>query len=225
MIENQGASVLVVEDDAFLNASIAKQLTRLGYTLSGCAYDAREAVELVHRKQPQVVLMDLQMIDPETGREDMSAGLKAASAIQQTCPTLVIALSAHESPDLIVRAGDAGIGAYLVKPASDGDLRRAITIASRRFSDLEKLKRPALAARSQDHEFSQAGYHSKSSEPLLHACAGCRRIRDQRGAWQAMEVYFTEQFQVRFSHGFCPECSLRLYPEVFSKSLPLEDVG
>jgi len=133
--------VLVVDDEAIVNTLVQTQLNNLGYEVAGSAFDGPEAVTLTLELKPDVVLMDLQMSDPETGRDERLAGLKAAQMIQENRPTPIILLTAYESPDLVQQASTAGVGAYLVKPARDNDLDRAITIALARFNDLMELKR------------------------------------------------------------------------------------
>lgn len=49
---------------------------------------------------------------------------------------------------------------------------------------------------------------------VLPICAGCRRIRDDQAYWQSVERYFKEHLDVDFSHGLCPDCLERLYPEI-----------
>jgi PAS domain S-box-containing protein len=48
---------------------------------------------------------------------------------------------------------------------------------------------------------------------LLSICASCKRIRDERGAWQPMESYIQSHSQAKFSHGLCTECIRKLYPD------------
>jgi len=48
---------------------------------------------------------------------------------------------------------------------------------------------------------------------LLPICAQCKRIRDDRGYWQNVEVYVSGHSQAQFTHGLCPECIRELYPE------------
>lgn len=48
---------------------------------------------------------------------------------------------------------------------------------------------------------------------LLPICAACRRIRDKQGAWHNIESYIRNHTEADFSHGICPECRKRLYPE------------
>lgn len=55
----------------------------------------------------------------------------------------------------------------------------------------------------------------KTLSGLLPTCAGCRKIRDDAGDWQDMETYISEHSDADFSHGLCPSCAQRLYPEVF----------
>jgi PAS domain S-box-containing protein len=55
----------------------------------------------------------------------------------------------------------------------------------------------------------------KTLSGLLPTCAGCRKIRDDAGEWQDMETYISEHSEAGFSHGLCPACAERLYPEVF----------
>jgi PAS domain-containing protein len=48
---------------------------------------------------------------------------------------------------------------------------------------------------------------------MLPVCMGCGQIRNQQGAWQKLPVYLKEQADVDVTHGLCPPCLERLYPE------------
>lgn len=48
---------------------------------------------------------------------------------------------------------------------------------------------------------------------LLPICAGCKKIRDDQGYWNQIEAYIQEHTDAKFSHGICPDCAKRLYPE------------
>lgn len=52
---------------------------------------------------------------------------------------------------------------------------------------------------------------------LLPICSSCKRVRDDSGYWNQIESYISAHADVRFSHGLCPDCAHRLYPEVFGK--------
>ena len=48
---------------------------------------------------------------------------------------------------------------------------------------------------------------------ILPICANCKKIRDDKGAWSQIEAYIGKHSDVQFSHGICPECAKKLYPE------------
>jgi len=55
---------------------------------------------------------------------------------------------------------------------------------------------------------------------IIPICSNCKKIRDDQDYWQSLESYFNEYIGVDFSHGICPTCMARLYPEL---AAPKED--
>ncbi len=55
----------------------------------------------------------------------------------------------------------------------------------------------------------------KTLKGLLPICANCKKIRDDSGYWQQIEVYIHEHTEADFSHGICPDCKKKLYPEYY----------
>ena len=53
----------------------------------------------------------------------------------------------------------------------------------------------------------------KHLEGMLPVCASCKRIRDEKNNWQQIESYVRERSDAEFSHGICPECAEKLYPQ------------
>ena len=62
-------------------------------------------------------------------------------------------------------------------------------------------------------ELQEALARVKTLSGLLPMCASCRKIRDKQGAWHNLESYIRQHTEADFSHGICPECRRRLYPE------------
>lgn len=54
----------------------------------------------------------------------------------------------------------------------------------------------------------------KVLQGLLPICASCKKIRDDKGYWNRIESYITDHSEATFSHGVCPACTKKLYPEV-----------
>ncbi len=53
----------------------------------------------------------------------------------------------------------------------------------------------------------------KTLRGLLPICASCKKIRDDRGYWSQIETYIGDRSDAEFTHGLCPECAKKLYPE------------
>lgn len=58
----------------------------------------------------------------------------------------------------------------------------------------------------------------KVLEGLLPICASCKKIRDDEGNWNQMEVYIRDHSEAEFSHGICPDCKDKLYPQLKSNT-------
>lgn len=51
---------------------------------------------------------------------------------------------------------------------------------------------------------------------LLPMCSACKKIRDDKGYWSRVETYLEQHSDVHFTHGLCPDCARRLYPDLFA---------
>lgn len=200
--------VLIAEDDYLVSKMIRGKLEETGYIIVGEAADGREAVDLTRAEQPDVVLMDIEM--------PYLNGIEAAAEIQQHCPTPVVILTAYDTPELIIKASEAGIGAYLRKPPHAKELQIAITVAMARFGDLMELDRLNEALQLRNKELQAALDQIKTLKGLLPICAQCKKIRDDEGYWHGVEVYIREHSDADFSHGICPSCLQILYPDFYS---------
>ena len=63
------------------------------------------------------------------------------------------------------------------------------------------------------HELQDPLAKIKTLRGLLPICASCKRIRDDKGYWNQIEAYIRDHSEAQFSHGICPECKRKLYPE------------
>jgi hypothetical protein len=63
-------------------------------------------------------------------------------------------------------------------------------------------------------ELSKALSEVKELKGLLPICSSCKKIRDEQGEWHVLEGYIQRRTDATFSHGVCPECLQRLYPEL-----------
>ncbi len=63
-------------------------------------------------------------------------------------------------------------------------------------------------------ELTEALSRIKTLEGIIPICASCKKVRDDKGFWQQVEGYLASRTSVEFSHGLCPECKERLYPDL-----------
>ena len=61
-------------------------------------------------------------------------------------------------------------------------------------------------------ELQEALDEVKALRGFIPICASCKNIRDDKGFWQQIEVYLSAHSDTKFSHGICPECAKKLYP-------------
>lgn len=66
-------------------------------------------------------------------------------------------------------------------------------------------------------ELQEALAKVKVLSGFIPICASCKKIRDDRGYWEQIEVYITEHSDALFSHGICPECARKLYPDHYKE--------
>ena len=58
----------------------------------------------------------------------------------------------------------------------------------------------------------------RSSSRIITICAECKKIRDNSGYWKQMESYIENHSEAKLSHGICPDCAEKLYPEFYVKN-------
>ena len=124
--------VVIAEDEAIVRLDLKEILEEEGYAVVGETGRGDEAVELVRRERPDLVILDIKMPG--------SDGLTAAREITADRLAAVLILTAFSQRDLIEQARNAGALAYLVKPFQKSELLPAIDIALGRFKEMTALE-------------------------------------------------------------------------------------
>lgn len=121
--------ILVAEDEALIRMDLVEMLGEAGYEVVAEAADGAQAIELAQIHKPDLVILDVKM--------PVLDGISAAEKIIKIAPVLM--LTAFSQRELVERARDAGVMAYVVKPFSIGDLVPAIEIAISRHLQMRSL--------------------------------------------------------------------------------------
>jgi response regulator NasT len=122
--------ILVAEDETIIRLDLVEMLTEAGYEIVAQAENGAVAVDLAKLHKPDLAILDVKM--PEMD------GITAAEQIINWAPVLM--LTAFSQRDLVERARDAGVMAYVVKPFSISDLIPAIEIAISRHAQMKSLE-------------------------------------------------------------------------------------
>lgn len=131
-IDTAPPRILVAEDEAIIRLDLTEMLTESGYDVLEAVGDGRAAVERATALQPDLVVMDVKM--------PVLDGISAAEQLGSAGVAPVVMLTAFSDKDLVERASDAGVMAYVLKPFTIEDLRPAITIALHRWSERKALE-------------------------------------------------------------------------------------
>ena len=121
--------ILVAEDETLIRMDLVEMLGEAGYEVVAEAADGAQAIELAQIHKPDLAILDVKM--------PVLDGISTAEKIIAIAPVLM--LTAFSQRELVERARDAGVMAYVVKPFSIGDLVPAIEIAISRHLQMRSL--------------------------------------------------------------------------------------
>ena len=121
--------ILVAEDETLIRMDLVEMLTGAGYSVVAEAKNGEEAISLAREHKPDLAILDVKM--------PILDGISAAQEIISIAPVLM--LTAFSQKELVDRARDAGVMAYVVKPFSINDLVPAMEIAMSRHKQMVSL--------------------------------------------------------------------------------------
>jgi len=190
-------SVLIIEDnlDDYL---LLKEVLDFSNELNPTIYHSghlHEAINIATENPIDVAIIDLSIAD--------SFGLDTFSTFHMAHPTVpAIIFSGCSDHELAFQGVKNGAQDYLFKgEPSETAIIRTIRYAIERQRLLTELK--------------EALEHVKQLQGLLPICSFCKKIRDDEGYWSEIESYITKHSQAQFSHGLCPPCASKHYPDIF----------
>ena len=123
--------LVIADDESLIRMNLKETLVGLGYLVVGEAGDGVSVITLARQLRPDLVVRDIKM--PKLD------GIQAAEVLTHERIAPVLLLTAYSDRELVDRARDAGVVAYLVKPFREQDLLPAIEIAMARFAELRAL--------------------------------------------------------------------------------------
>lgn len=140
MAMTRSLQVLIADVDPPALLCLRTQLLNLGHQIIAVAPTSRDALILARQYQPDLAVLDISML--------VGDGLEASRQLASDAPCPIILLSGHCDAELVRRAFDLPLQAYLLKPVQSQDLERAIGLAVHGFAQSKQT--PFLAATPAD---------------------------------------------------------------------------
>lgn len=126
-------NIVIADNESIIRMDLREMLEEQGHIIVGEAHDGKQALELTRKYRPDLVMMDIKMPNMD--------GITAAKAIADEGISPVILLTAFSDSEIVNRAKDAGVLAYLVKPVREESISPAIEIALSRWQEMKELER------------------------------------------------------------------------------------
>jgi signal transduction histidine kinase len=133
--------LLIVEDEIIIARDIAAQLVALGYTPVGHATTGQQSIDMARTLQPDLVLMDIQLVGPMDG-------IAAAQTIRDDFFIPVVFVSAFSADATIARAKLTEPYGYILKPFSERELHTVIEMALYKHQAESRLRDSAIQMRA-----------------------------------------------------------------------------
>ena len=205
--------ILVAEDDLFTRSTLETILTKWGHQLISVP-DGNAAWDVLQQANaPQLALLDWIMPGID--------GLDLVHKVRHTLSSperyiYMIFLTQKMSKEDVVAGIEAGADDYIVKPFNPEELRARIRSGERIVSLQSDLTTAKAKLEGTIGQLQEVMGQVKKLSGMLPICASCKKVRDDTGYWQQIEEYIRDHSEADFTHGICPECANKLYPELSS---------
>lgn len=193
--------ILIADDDNTCRGMLVAVLRKTGYEVAEARDGAQAWEELQKPDAPRLVVLDWVM----PGMDGVDV-LRRVRGLPGDRPPYILMLTSKVEKGEIIAGLEAGANDYLTKPYDPGELQARIAVG-RRMVELQD------ALVDKNRELRRALSEIKTLRGILPICMNCKKIRDDRGYWNQVEVYVRDHTEADFSHGLCPECAAVWYPD------------
>jgi PAS domain S-box-containing protein len=127
----------------------------------------------------------------------------------------LIDLSQNNTGEFAVENKDGGIHIVEVTASNVTSSSGKLVGRMASFIDITQKKEIETERESLISKLQDALDRIKTLRGIIPICASCKKIRDDQGYWNQIESYIKDHSEADFSHGICPDCAKRLYPDFY----------
>lgn len=219
------ANILIVDDTPANLRLLADLLSFEDYVVRPVK-SGELAIKAAMAACPDLILLDIMM--PKMNGFEVCEHLKKEASTRDVPIIFISALSEVKDK---VKALNAGGVDYVNKPFQADEVlarvRTHLALSQMQIElseqneklkiEIEERRRTEAEKENLIVELKQTLDEVKTLQDLIPICANCKKIRDDQGYWQGVEVYISDHTDAKFSHGICPECIEKLYPDYFKR--------
>jgi DNA-binding response OmpR family regulator len=190
MNDREKDMILIIDDNPQSIKLLGNILDSKGYS-TAVAMNGTEALKFLENEIPDLILLDIMM--PGMDGFEVCRSIKMNKNASETP---VIFLTAKKEIDDLVRGFEVGGVDYVTKPFNSNEL----LIRVKTHLDLKKARDEIRRLKG-----------------IIPICCNCKKIRDDKGFWEQVEIYIESHSDAEFSHGICPECTKELYGDLLDE--------
>ncbi len=193
--------ILIVDDNEELCDSLKDVLLDDGFTIE-TAKNGKDAINLSQNNRFDIALVDFRL--PDISGIDLMAKLASVSPSME-----FILITANATLDSAIDAvKQENIISYELKPL---DMNRLISI----LNQVAKRRKAEKKTKKLIQQLQEALSKVKLLSGIIPICSSCKKIRDDKGYWKQIELYIRDHSEANFTHGVCPDCYKRFYPDIY----------
>ena len=201
------APLILVVDDVAKNLEVICNILSLENYQISVAGDGNRAWNILQRLNPDLILLDIMM--PNVDGYSLCRRLKE---IESKKDIPIIFVTARTGREDLIKGFEVGAVDYITKPFNSAELLARVRT---HVSLYRANKRNEVLIAELRAALSQV----KTLSGLLPICSGCKQIRDDDGYWRQVESYLAAHADVTFTHGICPSCVRKQYPDLADQIL------
>lgn len=194
--------ILVTDDDPDILELNSTILRKVGYEVYE-ASTAKETLEMVRTHRPDLIILDV--ILPDMRGTRLCRMIKDDPDLRG--PFIILMSGVQVSSNNQAKGLNVGADGYLVKPVSRKEFIARVQAMERIKQAEDALMETKREQEATIEKLQKALEEIKTLRGLIPICAWCKKIRDDEGYWDELEVYLSKHSEAVFSHGLCPECS------------------
>lgn len=207
-------NILIVDDIGKNIQVLAGILPTESYAIS-YATDGKNALQMIEEENYDLILLDVMM--PVMDGFEVCKAIKKING-REEIP--IIFLTARTEQIDINYGFEIGAVDYITKPFNSMELKARVEthLNLKRARDVIFHKNKLLQEQNDELErlniqLTESIEKIKALEGIIPICCICKNIRDDKGYWKQIEEYISKHSEAQFSHGICPECKKKHYPE------------